>query len=536
MRLEVESPETTLVVPEYPPAPPVAPPRRRRLDRFELSMLALFGAISLWVLLLDLFQVVAHGRVWTGTDGVYLVDQMQYLAWIHDAASHGLASNLFVVQSTPADYFQPAIMISGGIAALGVAPWLALLLWKPVAVIAAFFAVRAYMYRALDGRWPRRAALVIGLFFGAMTFSAGAVTAFGDLFLGFLSWGYTFGLLAVAAMAGALLSYDRARTANRLRWAPGVLGAIASLLHPWQGELLIILIIGGELMIELRRRQALTRRRLMQAGATILLTALPLFYYVVLTRVDLSWHLARGASKHSFPLLPVLLAIAPLAVAAIPAYRVRPRSFIGAATRFWPLAALVVFILSGTGFAATPLHAFQGISIPLAVLAVEGVQLVRWRRLRRPRLVAVLAVLAVTVPSLVVELNSARTLAAPTVDNANFITKDERDAIGYLTNDPRPGGVMTRSYLGAIIPGATGRHTYVGDCLWSEPQCYWRVGTTQELFDGTLGTAFSRKLVLGSGARFVLADCKTQADLERILGPVVRSVRHFGCAAVYTVQ
>jgi hypothetical protein len=193
-------------------------------------------------------------------------------------------------------------------------------------------------------------------------------------------------------------------------------------------------------------------------------------------------------------------------------------------------------MLSGTGFAATPLHAFQGISIPLAVLAVEGVQLVRWRRLRHRRLVAVLAVLAVTVPSLAVELNTARTLAAPTVDNANFITKDERSAIDYLARNPQPGGVLTRSYLGAIIPGATGRHTYVGDCLWSEPQCYWRVGATQELFDGTLGTAFSRKLVLGSGARFLLADCKAKADLKKILGPVVLSVRRFGCAAVYTVQ
>ena len=68
--------------------------------------------LSLWVLGVDLFQVVVHSRVWTGTDGVYIVDQMQYLAWIKSASQHVLASNLFVVQPTPADYFQPAVAIS----------------------------------------------------------------------------------------------------------------------------------------------------------------------------------------------------------------------------------------------------------------------------------------------------------------------------------------------------------------------------------------------------------------------------------------
>ena len=73
----------------------------------------LFAAISVWVLGLDLWQVVVNGRVWTGTDGVYIVDQMQYLAWIRDASHHVLSSNLFVLRPTSADYFQPAIVISG---------------------------------------------------------------------------------------------------------------------------------------------------------------------------------------------------------------------------------------------------------------------------------------------------------------------------------------------------------------------------------------------------------------------------------------
>src|SRR5947209_4963131 len=103
--------------------PPFRPARRRRtLDGFELAMLGVFGLLSLWVIAVDLWQVIAHHRVWTGTDGVYIVDQMQYLAWIRDASRHFLTSNLFVVQPTTADYFQPAVTISAGLTALRVSP------------------------------------------------------------------------------------------------------------------------------------------------------------------------------------------------------------------------------------------------------------------------------------------------------------------------------------------------------------------------------------------------------------------------------
>ena len=148
-----------------------------------------------------------HGRVWTGTDGVYIVDQMQYLAWIKDASKHVLASNLFVLRDTPADYFNPAVVVSGGLTALGMAPWLSLLLWKPVAVVAFFFAVRAFAWRLLTGLWPRRAALVLALFFGSFTNVYGSFSVLGDLFPGFLTWGYVFGVMALAAMVWALVAH-----------------------------------------------------------------------------------------------------------------------------------------------------------------------------------------------------------------------------------------------------------------------------------------------------------------------------------------
>jgi hypothetical protein len=512
----------------------VKPRRTRRIDGFDLGVLALFAAISMWILGLDLWQVIAHGRVWTGTDGIYLVDQMQYLAWIQDASQHFLSGNLFVLRATPADYFQPAVTVSAGLTALGVAPWASLLLWKPVAVVCAFFAVRRYCRRSLVGTWPRRAALILGLFFGSFSIVYGSFGVVGDLFPTFLSWGYSFGLLAVGVLVFALLAYERARSSGRRVWLPAALGVVASLLHPWQGELLILIVLGSELVMWRSTRRA--PRRLVLPLATVIATVLPLLYYMVLGKTDLSWELARDASKHTFSMWTILLAIGPLAIPAAFAYRGRSGSFLTVVTRTWPIAALAVWALSATQVSATPLHAFDGITIPLAVLAIQGTQRMRLYRLPRARLVGGLAVLVATVPATVFLLNSARDLAAPADGNANFITADEQRALRYLAHDQQPGGVLSRFYLGTIVPAQTGRATYVGDCLWSQPDCITRAQTAQSLLDGSLGSKRAQSFVLSTGARFVLADCASStAALTRQIAPITTSVTRFGCASVYRI-
>jgi hypothetical protein len=501
------------------------------MDPLELAVLWVFGAVSLWVVAVDLWQVVVNGRVWTGTDGLYIVDQMQYLAWVTSASHHLLASNLFVLRSTPADYFQPAVAISGGLAALGLSPTLALLVWKPVAVVGMFYAVRAYAHRSVRGRWPRLAVIVLALFFGSFTVVYGSFGVLGDLFPGFLSWGYTFGLLALAAMTYALVSYDRALKAGRVSWVPGLMGAGASLLHPWHGELLILTVIVAELF--LLRPRNITLRRLRLPALTLALTGLPLVYYLLLGRLDLSWKLAREASKHSFALWSIVLAILPLLILALFAYRKRGPGFLAAATRSWPIAALIVFIVSASGASATPLHAFQGITVPLAVLAVEAVTVVDWRRVRYHRVIIGTALVLLTVPATAYELYNAGKVAAPTPGNANFITRDERSAIDYLAVDRDPGGVLTRAYLGAAVPGKTGRRVLVGDCLWSEPHCHSRGRITEALFGGRLSPAVARRFVRHTGARFILADCHTRTNLYKTLRPLIVDVRRFGCATVF---
>jgi hypothetical protein len=572
------------------------------LGLFELAALGAFAAVSVWILGLDLWQVIVHGRHWTLTDGLFLSDQMQYLAWIQDSSRHVLASNLFVIHRTPTDYFQPLIAISGGFAALGVPPWLVLLLWKPVAVISAFVVVLAYARRCLTGQWQRRAALVLGLFFGSWG-------VLGDLWLPLWSWGYPFGLIAIAAVGAALLLYDRARAANRVAWAPALLGALASSLHPWQGEALILIIVGAEVALRWhprRRHQApepvgsaspealgtlvaaeaaggaerrpprapggldLGRPSLGSDGTlvlgrgsvghrdavsfgrvaelraragtfvlpatTVIATAIPLLYLAVLGRVDFSWRLARDASHHSFPLASILLAIAPLLLASALAYRGRPRSFIAAATRAWPLAALVVYALSATSLSATPLHAFAGITLPLGVLAVEGVQRVNWRRLPGRRSLAALTIAAFTIPAGAYEMSSASQYISPAVGNANFVSAGLGRALAYLARDPQPGGVLTRAYVGVVVPGLTGQNTYVGGCQWSQPNCSGRTTGAEALFDGTLTPPAAQSFVLGTAARFVLSGCGWGTDLAKPLAAITRSVHRFGCASVLEIR
>jgi hypothetical protein len=528
MRVEVGTPGIPAT---YNRSAVVSPAPRRRFDRFELGVLIAFAAVSLWVLGLDLWQVAAHGRVWTGTDGVYIVDQMQYLSWIRSASHHLLASNMFVLRSTPADYFQPAVVISGGLSALGIAPWVSLLLWKPVAVFALFFAVREYAYRSVAGLWSRRLVILLSLFFGCFTIVYGSFGVLGDLFPGFLSWGYTFGLLSLALMVGALLSYDRARREGRVSWMPGLLGALASLLHPWHGELTIAVVLGAELMLWWGRRP--TRRDLRLPALTAVVAGLPLIYYSALGKLDLSWKLAREASKHAFSFWTILIAVLPLLLPALLAYRGRSKDFIQASARFWPIASFGVFIVSASGVSATPLHAFQGITIPLSVLAVQGVQRVGWRRLPYVRWVTAAVVVLLTVPTTYYELDNARKLAAPTRGNANFIQRDERDALDYLADSHTPGGVLTGGYLGSTVPERTGRQTLLGDCLWSEPHCSGRAAAAAALFGGKLSGTQAQRFVRRSGARFVLADCYSTANLDRLLRPLVVSVNRFGCARVF---
>ena len=73
MRAEIGLSEADRVVLDHDVAPPPAPPprRKRKLDSFDLAVFWIFAAISMWVVFVDLWQVVVNGRVYTfGAEGL----------------------------------------------------------------------------------------------------------------------------------------------------------------------------------------------------------------------------------------------------------------------------------------------------------------------------------------------------------------------------------------------------------------------------------------------------------------------------------
>jgi len=503
--------------------------RRERFDPVELVVLAVFAAISVWVLAVGLWWTVTGGRIWTGVNGVYIQDVTQYLAWIRDASRHVLASDLFVLGASPHDYLQPAIAISGGLVAIGMAPWLALALWQPVAIGGAFLAIRALVHGQLRGRPGRRAALVLALF-GA------SIGTFQDLWLPWWTWGYVFGVLSLAAMVASLLLYERAVRGAAPVWPAALLAGLASWLHPWQGAVLSLIVAGGEIVVLTHPATspgAPRRRRFSRPGLVLVAIALPLAYYAVLDRADPAWRLAGQSLVGAVPAWQVLLMLAPLLTSAVLAYRLRPASFAAAAVRVWPPAAFAVYLAGEHGLGNEPMHAFLGISIPLAILAVEGVGSVRWPPVTPRRTIAVLAVFALTVPQAASELTGKWRFVRPSTAP---ITRGDWQAVGYLNNDPEPGGVLAGFPISRYIPAETGRRTYIGDVFWSEPGPKQRQAEVGRLLAGRLTRAQAQRFVAGTGARFLLADCTTRANLGRELAQIIASARRFGCATVYQLD
>lgn len=532
------------VTAQLEPAPtaarPLASPRsvRRAVDGWELLILVLFAGTSVWILAYDVWQAAVQGRVWTGSLGMFPSDQLQYMAWVRDASHHLLVSDLYVLHPTPHDYLEPLVALAGGLTALGVPPWAALVAFQPLAVGVLFLAIRRYVHRSVSGRWERRTTLTLALFAGPFVI---LFSPFGPVvaeWLPFWTWGYLPGVVAVAALVGALVAYEQAMKQGRRLWLAPVLGLLASWLHPWQGEELLLIL----LVYELGSRTRVGRRQLELPGPvrrgpsalpwlTALATLLPLVYYALLDRLDPTWDIAQDAAAlHKGP-VGVLLPLLPLLLAATLGWRGRPRTFLVAASRIWPLAAVAVYGLCEAGFGSTPRHAFAGITIPLAVLTVQGVRRVNWRRIPRYRWVAALLVAAVTVPTAAVALDGI-----PDHLGSALIAPDANRALSYLGRDPQPGGVLTTWTLGAVTPGMTGRHTYIGNSFWSFPHHRRRLREVLWLFYGHPDRVQARRFVVGTGARFVLAPCHTTTDLERALSPVLAETHRFGCATVYTLR
>src|SRR5215207_5084497 len=178
-------------------------------------------------------RLLAYGDAPTGADGPLTGDQLQYLAWVRDAGSHGLASNLFELRPSAHVFAHPLFTPSGLVWRLGVPLEVAYWIWKPVAVVALFAGARALAARLLPGDCPAQAAAVaLALFsftpiaalvgwaeLGSAAGREHLVSTAWELFGAGSLWGYMPTAIAIGLMPAVVLTAERALDSGRR--APG---------------------------------------------------------------------------------------------------------------------------------------------------------------------------------------------------------------------------------------------------------------------------------------------------------------------------
>ncbi|MBJ7521137.1 MAG: hypothetical protein JHC84_15665 [Solirubrobacteraceae bacterium] len=519
--------------------------RRLAFDRVEWLLLAALAVFSVAVLVPLLAKT---DRTITGADGLLAADQLQYLTWIREASNHVLIGNLFDLAPGDRTFFHPVFAVSGRLVALGAPLAVAyLLVWKPVAVGTMFFGIQRYARRFFpDAPGARHTAIVLGVF-GVMPMSwivawtnwGGQPRQYsfdfisGEMFAAGWLWGYLPTAIAVGLLPLVLLGVERWRddTARAVPWLTAVGALLVCWLQPWQGAELGLILVAVEAWRWRRHGERPRVGLLVVLGAI----ALPAAYYFALSKLDPAWQLAGEANARGamdawrWPWWAMVLTVLPLAAPALLAFRLPAPTWQDQAVRIWPFAVLVVFLLPLGTF---PYHSFQGLAIPLSVLAIQGT-LTIWRA---PKPAAVVAILVfMTLPGFVHKLDVARN-SVQSAGDPYWIFPGEADAMNALETDPRPGGVLGATYAGYMLPAYTGRETYVGALSWS-PDWDERQRPANDLIEGRLTGQAARDFVTSTNARFVFVDCRPGlADLTETLRPLLQAVRRYGCATVYELR
>ena len=517
------------------------------IDAFDLAVVAVFVLVGLWTAL-PLWVRSGPDHLWTGTNGRYIGDQMQYLGWIRSSYRDILIGNPFTTSGGTRDFINPALFVSEILVRVGVSTWLSYLLWTPAAAVALALSVRALVRRSMSATARRRITLVLALFYISPLPLLASHFRWPNLYILYFQsyslemwpvgwlWGYPFTALAVAFFIGAILTYERGRNEPRRAVGAPICALLCAWLFPWTGATLLVLLVGAEVYLRIRRFRPTPPRLL---ASTTVACAVPLAYFALLARFDATWRLA-GQVNNSFPQYPGVLALTllPLGLLAVLAYKRPPTSFIGVAVLAWPLCALAVFFgIYVTGVGTFPKHALEGFGVPLAVLAVLGFNKLLGGLHSRALLVAMCVAVAALLLPVLQQLNQTWSFGTPTIFGAEpyFIRTSESEALQYLAQSSASGSVLSTLYLGQIVPAETGRNTWVGLPSWT-PDWSRRVDAANRLFSGDLGTEQAVSLVASTGARFLLSDCDHPDDLSPLLGTLVQARIRFGCASVYIVK
>jgi hypothetical protein len=523
------------------------PQRGPRISPVEVALLA---ALAVWALFPVALLLIHAGQLHArytgadgliGADGVLGADQLQYLAWARDAAAHGgLASDLFSFSQGDHVYLQPLFAITAGLYRLGLSLPLAYLLWKPIGILALLLAAVAWARRFFAGELAARAAVVVLAVFlctpvaALFSWTQWAQSSFrfqlyllGDeLLAADKLWGYVPSAVGVALVPVALLATERALDGGRGRRVaigPLIVAALASLLacwlHPWQGITLGLIYVG--LVVLRRSRQAVA------LAVPAVAAGLPLLYYYLLSHHDPAWQLASHYEVIGrLPAIVLLAGFGPLAVIAAIGVRRPDGILIEQALLLW-VGACVVTYFANDSFAP---HAFQGLSFPLAVLAVRG-----WRRLPLPAALGVVAVGLVTIPGLAFNARKfVRTARSDKLVQYYLPASDAR-ALDWVSAHAPAGGILAPTPFAAVVPSQTGRPVWVGHGYWSADY-RTQAREADRLFGGRMSAAASRAFVASTGARILVSDCRHPTDLTRRLRPRLAGVQTFGCARVYLLR
>lgn len=496
----------------------------RRPAELEWLLLLALLAYGLAPIVYLLLRAASRGQIITGADSVFAGDQLQYMAWIRSAGEHVLAADDYDLRLGAHDFLHPMFALSGLLWRAGVGMALSFLVWLPVAVCTLFFGFRQYTRRLVGSGRAQVTALALAIFFVPFNFGA----PLGELAPTNTLYGYLPSVIAVGLIPLVLLGLERVvgsagSEPPPIRWQAVVgvslLGGLAAWLHPWQGETLLVIVA---LLLITERFQ----RRFLVLLVPAAVTAAPLAYYVLLSRADAAWGIAQTQAAVSARGFLVLVAILiPVLVLTVIGLR-RPRN---ASTHrrlllLWVPSALAVYLISTT----FPSHALEGLSLPLAVLALDG-----WGLLRLPRPLGLAMVAIATIPGLIVTVNQFRqiTHADP---QAMLISSDERSALSYIERTSGSGGVLASLRLAAAVPAYTGHRVWVGHPSWT-PNFAGRATLTSDLFAGRLPAGAAQTLLRRVGARYLLDDC--ERGLYRAgLGTLLVSERKFGCVIVYKLR
>lgn len=499
------------------------------MHRRSALEVAIAGALAAWSMLSLAASIAAGADVanLTGGEGFFPADQLQYLAWVREASDSVLVSNLFDGIDTRPVFLHPLAAVGGALVRIGLDVRAIAMVWKALALVALLAGFRAWCRRALEETSSIALALALFMVLPAAPLSrwtlpetsslrselgaiAGETTASGWL------WGYAPTAIAVGLMPMALLALIRVAETGEWSWRASAAAAAAGLavswLHPWQGVTLVLL---ATVIVALRPQSRV------RTAAVVAAWASPLAYYLLLPLVSEPWRLAEAQNRvPRWSLLAVAAALLPVAVAASVGVQWRRGRLIDAVTAAWFPAALVTYALTPS----FPLHALEGISLPLAVLLVTAA---KTRRLHA--VPAAMLFLALSVPGLVF-LASEVVEASTDASALHALSEDEHDALQWLANQPEPGVVLAPARLGAAIPALTARETWVGHLSWT-PDFASRAGRAEGLANADTGAESIASVVADADARFVVVPCGG-APLP---ASMIERSRSFGCVEVALV-